>query len=61
MECSFPLVPIFYANKLVAVLEVDFVKELCSSNMFLQLIHIGKGVVVWYCYSVDCSIVNAKV
>ena len=60
MECGFPLVPLFYADEVVAILEVDFVEEFRPSNAFLKLIRIRKGVAVRNCYSVDYSVVHAQ-
>ena len=58
-ECGFPFVPLFDPDEVVAVLEVNFVEPLGSSNAFLELIHVGEGVTVWNRYFVDSSVVNA--
>ena len=54
-----PLVSLFDPDEVVAVLKVYFVEIFCTSNSFLELIHIREGVTVGDGDLVDCSIVNA--
>ena len=58
-ERRLPFVPFLDPDEVVAVLVVDFVEVFCSSNSFLELIHIRKGKTVWDGDFFDCSIVNA--
>ena len=58
-KCRFPFVSLLDLDKVVAVLEVDFVEVFRSSNSFLQLVHIWEGVTIGNGDFVDCSIVNA--
>ena len=53
-----PLVSFLDSDEVVAVLEVYFVEVFCTSNSFLELIHVRKGVTVGDGDLVDCSIVN---
>ena len=58
-ERRFPFVSFLDSDEAVAMLEVDFVEEFRSLNSFLQLIHVGEGVVmVRNGDLVDCSVVN---
>ena len=59
IERRLPFVPFLDPDEGVAVLEVYFVEEFCTSNSFLELIHIRKGVTVRDGDHVDCSVVNA--
>ena len=59
-ERCFPFVSLLDSDEMVAVLEVNFVEVFRSSNSFLKLIHVGKGVTVGNSDLVDCSVVNAQ-
>ena len=59
-ERRLPFVSFLNPDEVVAVLEVDLVEVFGSSNSFLKLIHIWKGLTVGYGDLVDCSVVNAQ-
>ena len=58
-ESRLPFVSFLDPDEVVAVLEVYFVEVFCTSNSFLELIHVRKGIIVGDGNLVDCSIVNA--
>ena len=58
-ERRLPFVSLLDSDEVVAVLEVYFVEEFCTSNSFLELIHVREGVTVGDGDLVDCSVVNA--
>ena len=59
-ERRLPFVSSLDSDEVVAVLVVDFFEVFRSSNSFLELINIWKGIMVWDGDLVDCSVVNAQ-
>ena len=58
-ECCLPYVSFLDSDEMVAVFVVNFIEVFPSSNSFLQLIHVGEGVMIWASNRVDCFLVNA--
>ena len=59
-ERCLPFVSLLDSDEVVAVFEVDFVEVFRTSDSFLELIHIWKGLTVGDSDLVDCSIFNAQ-